>query len=177
MSLGSTLCTQCGLCCTGALHNQAALEPGEAGFAAALGLQVKVSDKPRFALPCPKLKGCACSIYESRPAVCGRYKCQLLDNLENGLTDLPAALGKVRHAKGLIADLEGQLPAGMTLPEARVRYLGENERAEAGSSFMSLKLALTALCLYIDRHFKHDREGKFLAVEPTRSPPESLEME
>lgn len=174
--MGSTLCTQCGLCCTGALHHNAVLTPDEVEFAGSLGLQVKPGETPMFALPCPKLNGCACSIYRSRPAVCGRYKCQLLENLENGQTDLPTAVGKVQHVKGLIGDLERQLPAGMTLPEARVRYLFDKERVESGTAFMSLKLALTALCLYIDRHLKNEREGKFLAVEPMESPPETMGM-
>src|SRR5688500_2967630 len=77
-SLGSALCTQCGLCCTGALHKAAVLDPDEIADARALGLPILDREKPGFALPCPRLDGTVCTIYASRPRVCGRYKCQLL---------------------------------------------------------------------------------------------------
>jgi Fe-S-cluster containining protein len=176
LSLGSTLCTQCGLCCSGALHNWVALEPYETSIAEDLGLKVTVSDRPRFALPCPKLSGCACSIYENRPKVCRRYKCQLLEEIEQGVTDLPTAVGKVHYAKHLINDIERQLPAGVTLPDARVHCLGNSEQTQRGHDFMSLKLAVTALCLYIDKHFKNDRESKFMSVESRRRAENPLEM-
>ena len=41
LSKGSQLCTQCGLCCTGALHHFAVLEPDELEFARELGLTLR----------------------------------------------------------------------------------------------------------------------------------------
>src|SRR5688572_4233724 len=61
-SLGSALCTQCGLCCTGALHDAAVLDPDEIADARALGLPVLDAEKPKFALPCPRLDGTVCTI-------------------------------------------------------------------------------------------------------------------
>ena len=177
MSVGSKLCTQCGLCCTGALHNHASLESDELGFAESLGLEVMPGEKPRFALPCPRLTGTLCSIYQSRPQVCSRYKCQLLQDVESGKTGFGTAVETIQHAKTLINDIERQLPAGTKLPEARIRYLTEKGQSEAGPDYMPLRLALTVLCLYIDRHFKGDRETNFMAVEPMRSNENILEMQ
>src|SRR4029453_1372248 len=149
MTIGSKLCTQCGLCCTGALHDYASLVPGETSFAAGLGLKVTEGEKPSFALPCPRLVGCACSIYPTRPQVCGKYKCQLLLDVEGGLTDLAEAMDKVRHAKNLVEEVEKLLPPGTTLPQARKQFLRENGQSQAGPDFMAVRLALTVLCLYL----------------------------
>ena len=81
LSIGSKLCTKCGLCCTGALHDRAVLEPEEVEFASDLGLYVRAEGRPTFALPCKYLQGCACTIYSKRPKVCARYQCQLLDDV------------------------------------------------------------------------------------------------
>src|ERR1043165_4767905 len=133
LGIGSTLCTQCGLCCTGALHNYAVLEPEETEFARSLGLTLRKEGRPGFSLPCPRLAGCKCSIYKDRPKVCGRYKCQLLESVEAGLTDLGSALAKIRSAQGLVEEVNSVMPIGMTLPEARelVRDKPLEERSQA----------------------------------------------
>ena len=177
MTLGSALCTQCGLCCTGTVHDYASLAPEEADFARGLGLELVQGDRSGFALPCPRLQGCSCTIYESRPRVCSRYKCQLLMDLEGGATDLATAVDKVQHAKKLIQEVERELPSEMTLPEARKQFLTTEGNAPVDPRFMTLKLVLTVLCLYIDMHFKHGRETKFLSLEPMRPPRDLMEME
>lgn len=173
LEVGSRLCTQCGLCCTGALHNHAVLEPGEVPFARTLGLTVRTEGRPGFALPCPRLVGSKCSIYRDRPSVCSRYKCQLLENVQTGAVAFETAIDRVAIARGLSARVEAAMPIGMTLPEARARFKtnpfadpGLSERAEE----MPLKLAITALSVYLDKHFRHRKEGKMLSLEPIEDP-------
>lgn len=166
-SLGSALCTQCGLCCTGALHNYAVLEPEEVEYGRGLGLTLRTEGRPGFALPCPWLKDCACTIYANRPKVCARYKCGLLENLEAGETSLDAALDKVKSAKELVRQVEAVMPAGMTLPEARALCHTEPAESEASGrdQEMKLRLAVTTLSFYLDKYFKNSREGKLLSLE------------
>lgn len=163
-SVGSALCTQCGLCCTGALHNAAVLDPDEIEAARALGLPVLDREKPGFALPCPRLDGTICTIYGSRPSVCGRYKCQLLQDLEGGAVELDEALGKVGIAKALRREAEEAMPEGMTLPQARklvhVALANHADGTAAGDGDMELVLRTAAFNLYLDKHFRNSRDGR-----------------
>ncbi len=167
-ALGSSLCTQCGLCCTGALHNFAVLEPEEVDFAAGLGLTLRTEGRPGFALPCPYLKNCACTIYASRPKVCAHYKCGLLEELEADSITLDAALAKVHTAKALVSEAASVMQNGMTLPIARARALEAPSAEFIGAERtmeMRLRLAITALSLYLDKHFKNPREAKSLSLQ------------
>jgi len=181
LDIGSRLCTQCGLCCTGALHNYAVLQPGEVEFARGLGLAIRTEGKPGFALPCPRLVNSKCSIYENRPKVCGKYKCQLLENLEAGTTELDTALGKVLTAKELVARVGSAMPSEMTLPNARERakvtILAEADASPAEPSpDMPLRLAVTALSLYLDKYFRNTSEGKMLSLESVAEEQLTTEM-
>jgi hypothetical protein len=166
-SIGSQLCTECGLCCTGALHDRAVLEPEEVEFARDLGLYVRAEGRPTFALPCKYLQGCSCTIYSNRPKVCARYQCQLLDDVQQANLPLEAALEHVRVAKRMCEDVRALLPPGMDFPTAR-QLLHEPPGALPAvtdrSAEMPLRLALTTLCLYLDKHFKHSRESKLLTL-------------
>ena len=167
-SIGSQLCTKCGLCCTGALHDRAVLEPEELEFASGLGLEVQPAGRPAFALPCKYLRGCSCSIYSNRPKVCARYQCQLLDDVQQANITLDAALEHVRIAKRMCDDVRALLPPGMNFPKAR-RLLHEPSGAVPAATpgraaDMRLRLALTTLCLYLDKHFKNSRESKLLTM-------------
>ena len=167
-SIGSALCTQCGLCCTGALHNAAVLEPGEIAGARAIGLPVLDRAKPGFSLPCPMLKGATCTIYGDRPKVCARYKCQLLQEVESGREPLQDALEKVRVATGLVSNAQAAMPSGTTLPEARKEAIGDQTPGLQGemsvSDRMQLKLRTIALNLYLDKYFRNDRDKKALEL-------------
>ena len=180
-SRGSDLCTQCGLCCTGALHNAAVLDPDEVAEATELGLPVcGDSAKPLFALPCPKLVGARCSIYRDRPRVCGRYRCQVLQDLEAGDTSFDQATMKVATARKLVEAARSVMPPGMTLPQVRaltvqpppaeIDAMTPDER----ECVMRLRLAATALTLYIDRHFRNSRDGQMLELNPIDG---TIEME
>ena len=111
-ALGSELCTQCGLCCTGALHNAAVLDPDEVAAATELRLPVLDGEKPLFSLPCPKLVGACSSIYGNRPRVSGRYRCQILQDLEASETSFNEAVGRVGTAKGLVEQVQAVMPPG-----------------------------------------------------------------
>lgn len=167
LSLGSQLCTQCGLCCTGALHRFAVLDPDELDFAASLGLTLRTDGKPGFALPCRHLAGTLCSIYTNRPKVCGRYQCRQLDEVSRGDTALESALDKVRTAKSLYQAAVDLLPPGTSLPDAR-SSIAEPAATTAGSpdyeQEMQLRLAITTLSVYLDRNFRNSSEGNMLTM-------------
>jgi hypothetical protein len=164
-SVGSQLCTQCGLCCTGALHSFAVLDPDELEFAAGLGLKLRTDGRPGFALPCQYLNSCACTIYTSRPRVCARYQCQLLDDVQQSKVALDDALEHVRVAKQMFEQVRALLPPGMTLPEARALAAKPADAASpACDNEMQLRLAVITLSLYLDRHFRHSSEGKMLTM-------------
>ena len=168
IALGSALCTACGLCCTGALHNFAVLEPEEIDFARGIGLTLRTEGRPGFALPCPFLQNSCCTIYADRPKVCARYKCGLLENLEAGSTRLDAALATVAAAKQLLSRAQSMMADGMTIPAARAlsRELPiATVDAGARTADMKLRLAMTALSLFLDKYFKNSREGKLLTLE------------
>ena len=168
VSLGSSLCTECGLCCTGALHNFAVLEPEETDIARGMGFTLRTVGKPGFALPCPKLNGTYCSIYGERPKVCKRYRCALLNGLEDGSIGFDDAATAVAGARRLFDQVHSLLPDGMTIPMARAEFEAPPSVGNAAgnrSSNMRLKLAITALSLFLDRHFRKSSEQNLLAFE------------
>ena len=176
---GTTLCTSCGLCCAGALHNAAVLDEDEIAGAHGLGLPVLDRAKASFGLPCPKLSGTMCSIYGSRPRVCGRYRCHLLQRLDAGEVSLEDAIVVVQTAKSLIGELEHAMPRRMTLPQARALALvaaspGEADRPRDSGSPMRLRLAATAVVVYMDKHFRNAREGKLLKLRTMHAGQEEL---
>lgn len=178
-SPGSALCTECGLCCTGALHNFAVLDDDEVEPAARIGLTLRTDGRPGFALPCPYLQNSCCTIYAARPKVCARYKCGLLENLEAGATPLDAALATVAAAKELVGRAHSLMPGGMTIPAARV--LSSQPPVApidpgARAADMKLRLAMTALSLFLDKFFRNSREGKLLTLETIIDQPGETEM-
>ena len=178
-ALASSLCTQCGLCCTGALHNFAVLEPEEIDFVRAIGMTLRTNGRPGFALPCPKLSGSCCSIYLDRPKVCSRFQCALLERLNAGSIEVQAATAIVAEARQLFGGVLTQSPDGMTIPMARAM----NEAlpttdidADRRSSEMRLRLAITALSLFLDQHFRKSSEGPLLSLETIADVRQDSEM-
>lgn len=167
-AIASALCTQCGLCCTGALHNFAVLGSDEIDHARALGLRLRTDGKPGFALPCSKLRGSCCSIYDQRPRVCGKFKCALLIGMEAGSIGFDDASNTVAGARRLFEHVHSLLPDGTTIPMAR-SLIEAPPSAEVDSDDRSpqlrLKLAITALSLFLDRHFRKTDEGTLLTLE------------
>jgi Fe-S-cluster containining protein len=157
-SAESRLCTSCGLCCTGALHDEATLNWDEIEPAAAIGLPVRQgTTQPSFALPCPKLEGATCTIYGVRPRVCARYACRLLEQVREGRT-LQSALPVVAEARRLAAELAEALPPGTLFPAARAAL-------EAGTGPAPVQLRSFAFNHFLDRHFRNRAEGNILQSE------------
>lgn len=177
LGVGSSLCTRCGLCCMGVIHNNAVLDEDEIASATALGLSVKHEGRPLFALPCPRLAGTLCSVYSQRPRVCGRYRCRLLRKVEAAEMTPNAALGHVEHAKSMAAQVREAMPPGMTLTDARTLLRDDLPKPASfagmtDSGVLKLKLLVTALHLYLDRHIRHEDENRVLDMLPTRPGPE-----
>ena len=150
----TTLCTSCGLCCTGALHRDALLYADELDSARAQGLKIIDGDRPAFALPCPKLVGTSCSIFASRPRVCGGYKCQLLLDLEDGNTTLDNALATVGIARELCGNAQ--------------EYGPPTDDSELAAH--RIRLNRTALALYLDKFFMNATDRKILEMTVVGTP-------
>lgn len=158
---GSELCTQCGLCCMGVIHRSAVLDEDEISRSRALGLSVLDTAKPAFALPCPRLIGTQCGIYEARPRVCARYHCQLLDDYAQGRIDLAGSLEHVRAAMALLQAVRSAMPPEMTYAEAQQLTNGPRDTVQAPAEDQSdLRLRTAKLELYLDRHFRNARDKR-----------------
>jgi uncharacterized protein len=100
--LGSTLCTSCGLCCSGVLFTRATLRPDEVAHAKRHALTViQRDDGPSFTLPCHLLHDRKCGIYAERPGICSAFRCKLLMKLEDGEISFEDALAKVKRLDAL----------------------------------------------------------------------------
>lgn len=100
---GSDLCLQCGLCCSGALFSRAPLAAEEAERCYSLGLsRYEHRGAPWFGLPCTRLDGTRCTIYEGRPAVCRTFRCRVLRRFEDGRIGRDAALEAIATARNLL---------------------------------------------------------------------------
>lgn len=151
----------------GVLHQAAALDADEIPHAKALGLEVLPSGRSLFALPCPRLEGTVCGIYGQRPRVCGRYKCQLLQNFEAGVTAQEQAFSLVAEAKRLLQDVRALLPNGTNYNLARRQTLAAAPSPLGSDSLLRLKI--TSLEHLLDKFFRNARDLKILLssnVEP-----------
>jgi len=102
---GSDLCTECGICCAGAIFGHAVMRDSddvEGLKAAGMAVYENSEGRPEYRLPCPKLDGACCTIYQIRPTVCRKFQCQLLVSVKNGRVPLDLALTKVEEAKALV---------------------------------------------------------------------------
>lgn len=164
---GGELCTSCGLCCTGAIHDYVHLQSDEVGFAREVGLPVRQGEPPSFTLPCPKLVTRKCGIFPSRPRVCGEYRCQLLIDKEAGSIDLPDALQIVARAHELLRSAEVAIGDG-TVSEARrsvqheagIATSDQEEPQAAKEKRVRERLSVLALDVFLDRHFRNKRDGR-----------------
>ena len=178
-SIGSALCTECGLCCTGALHKYAVLDADEIDFARSIGMTLRTEGKPGFALPCPKLSDTCCSIYGDRPKVCRRFKCALLKRVDDRSIEFDAAAAFVAEARRLFDHVRAHLPDGMTIAMARaINEASPTSHSDAigRSSAMRLRLAIMALSLFLDQHFRKPGEGNLLSLETIAEDKQDTEM-
>lgn len=107
----SELCLECGLCCDGTLFRHVSLDAGEGAALVALGIGVGAKKQREVMwLPCGKLEGRCCTIYEARPQGCRRFVCALGRRLvAKELTD-GAALAIVREMQARLEALREVLP-------------------------------------------------------------------
>jgi hypothetical protein len=150
-TLGMTLCTSCGLCCTGHFFVWSKLRSAELDSIESLGLKVFREPGQRgFNQPCPLWQG-QCTIYKSSlyPRFCHTYKCKLLKQLLNESVNLSAASTVVEQAKEMIETVEVLLP-GSAEDNFRERLVNHIERRVADVEFQQ---KADALLLFLDTQF------------------------
>jgi len=107
----STLCLHCGLCCDGTLFRHVEITPGERERLVQLGIGVGVRRKHEVMwLPCGKLDGKRCTIYEQRPGGCARFVCALGRRLTGKEVSLDAAMAQVDLMHQRLAALRAAFP-------------------------------------------------------------------
>lgn len=162
-----SICIGCGLCCNGNLHPHTLLEAGDEEAVQKAGLSVVESKGERsFLQPCPKFSGGICTIYDRRPGACGRYRCKLLKDVEEGRVSTAEARDRIRTAKSLIAEAcsdtaESSTAAGRAAVAKRLHESGldmvEGARRQRAARML---LNLSAVDYVLERWFlfkKSDR--------------------
>mgnify|MGYP000214895009 CR=1 FL=1 len=96
---GRSLCTSCGICCSGKLFSYVDISKEEANQLANLGMDVYGEKSKNFKQPCTSFGSSGCSIYSSRPAVCRKYQCRLLKDVIKGARALDEAMQTVEITK------------------------------------------------------------------------------
>ena len=95
MSL-STLCLHCGLCCDGTLFRFLSITQPERERLVQLGIGVgQRRGKDVMWLPCGKLDGKRCTVYEQRPGGCARFVCALARRYSAKELSLEEAMARV----------------------------------------------------------------------------------
>jgi Fe-S-cluster containining protein len=162
---GSALCADCGLCCNGTLYSNAKAAPDELERLAAAGMPAEeIRGRMEFRLPCPKLEGAHCTIYQERFTICRTFQCALLRRYLGGEVALEEALGLVGKVKELSAKVTAEEPSAATLrprmelARATASWAEEKEPAERLRK-ARLSLNLTALHLLLDRNFRNKKDA------------------
>jgi uncharacterized protein len=166
----SDLCTDCGLCCTGVIHDAGVLDPDEVAPAAEAGLKLlPASVRTGWAFPCPALQGTLCGIFGRRPRCCSRYKCQVLVDVLDGTMTLETAAAHVRTARQLLADMLAVRPDYLSIYESKV--MAKNRLFTP--ALKEVVDRTTLLQRYVDRHFRKPNEEKLLPSDEsmTQQPP------
>ena len=94
------LCLQCGMCCNGVLFADVRPEAGDRS-------PLFHDGRSRVTQPCPAFNAatCACAIYAERPVRCRKFECRQLLAVRNGTTTSDKALGHIRAARELAAEV------------------------------------------------------------------------
>lgn len=141
----SNLCLECGLCCDGSLFQFVAVPPWEAPRLQQLGLPLQPRrDRLTMPLPCGRLEGRCCSIYEARPSGCRAFVCALGKRLEAGALSEAEALEVVRQAQARVEAVRAALPTLPTLSAAQ-QALGDPAVPLSGPPVEAIHAALTFL--------------------------------
>lgn len=146
-TLGTDLCSGCGLCCDGSLYDYVTVAPDELERACAAGLPVvELGDEHAVVEPCPAHRGTGCSIYADRPAQCRAYRCGLLRALDEGATSLADA----RSVVGEVRELAAAIRARVGAPELGLRRAVEAHEAQAGDAARTIAWRLRNAALFVD---------------------------
>jgi Fe-S-cluster containining protein len=155
----SQLCIDCGLCCTGAIHDAGVLDDDEIAPAAELGLKLlPESARAGWSFPCAALNGTLCGIFGRRPRCCSRYKCQVLIEMLDGKLTFDEAAARTRQALHLYAEFLAARPDYLSIYDTKVM-------AKSGLCTPALRDVVekaTALQRYVDRYFRKPTEEKLL---------------
>jgi hypothetical protein len=110
-TVGQTLCTHCGLCCSGAIFADVELrDEREARLMECLGLEIEEDEGQHLLVqPCRALKRICCEIYIHRPECCRKFECKLLKDLRSGQIGLAEAVEVVRDLVGKLAGQDQEL--------------------------------------------------------------------
>ena len=149
------ICSHCGVCCTGAFFSHVPLvKPDDRTKLEAHGYEFADADADEMPLPCRYQQGALCSIYHSRPHICGAYRCEVLKSADGGMITTDEAIAHARELVRLYRDLRSKMRPGETLAEMRERVkrlrAGEEETTSGDAELM---LAFYAFNIYADRHF------------------------
>jgi len=111
MDDASTLCTRCGMCCTGHVFHRARTTESEIPLLDELKLAHHYDaelGKSWFNLPCHHWDQ-QCTTYAHKPVTCGKYECQLLTRVKAGAVGLDEALKLTSDIKRLGSHLRQEL--------------------------------------------------------------------
>ena len=162
----ASICEQCGLCCSGSVFAWVPAQAEEIERLRALGFPLEQRGETTvFPLGCTMLDGTLCRVYPDRPATCRAFRCEVLRKVDRGDLSEQDALDLIGQAKALLARVEALLDAGEDLATARAlwrQHLAADQprRAVAGDPprVQQLLLHMTALNLFLDRHFRTDKQ-------------------
>ncbi len=149
------ICSHCGVCCTGAFFSHVPLvKPDDRAKLEAHGYEFGDETTNEYPLPCQFQQGALCSIYHSRPHICGAYRCEVLRSADRGEMTQDEAVGHARELVRLYRDLRSRMRPDETLAEMRERVkrlrAGEEETTPEDAKLI---LAFYAFNIYADRHF------------------------
>jgi Fe-S-cluster containining protein len=167
------LCTECGLCCNGALFDTVLVGPEEARTMAELGLDLfEQGPGGAFRQPCAMLAGSLCTIYADRPSCCRTFRCSLLGKYVEGKTTLSEARQRIAEARLLIDLVTRFLESGESIAQARTRWKERNAGEAAAhhprDHAQHFLLQMTALNVFLDKHFRPESQRQVIAVPVTR---------
>ena len=100
-TVGSDLCTSCGLCCDGTLFPAVFLEKEKRHL-------FTIVEGDRFPQRCEHLSDCnTCAIYKDRPTACQAYRCGVLKAVEGGKLSFDKAQEIINKVKEEVKRLQG----------------------------------------------------------------------
>lgn len=154
ISLASSLCLDCGLCCNGTIYGFIELEGEDRNCLTGTDARIQDHDQgARLLFPCALLDGAACTIYRNRPSVCQAFSCTVLNQVADGAIDEAEARRRIAEAKAAAARAEPEYLPGETPAEARYRWFAINREPPIPAD-ARFNLLMTALNLVLDRYFR-----------------------